>query len=134
VYLEYRLRFRIEPGERPMLKLIPITFLTVALAIPALADHKFEGDTVLKDAQPAGVANKHDKHMKHQVFDLTFDAAGNEYICRTDSDKSMNPMDFVVGSNIHYQVDGKKVKIMTPNNKKVACKLVRVAVAPAAPQ
>jgi signal transduction histidine kinase len=117
-----------------MLKLITVTFLTVVIAIPALADHKFEGDTVLKDSQPAGVANKHDKHMKHQVFDLTFDAAGNEYICRTDSDKSMNPMDFVVGSNIHYQVDGKKVKIMTANNKKVACNLVRVAVAPAAPQ
>jgi signal transduction histidine kinase len=117
-----------------MLKLVTVTFLTVVIAIPALADHKFEGDTVLKDSQPAGVANKHDKHMKHQVFDLTFDAAGNEYICRTDSDKSMNPMDFVVGTNIHYQVDGKKVKIMTANNKKVACNLVRVAVAPAAPQ
>jgi hypothetical protein len=117
-----------------MLKLVPITLLTVALTIPALADHKFEGATVLKDSQPAGVANKRDKHMKHQVFDLTFDAAGNEYICRTDSDKSMNPMDFVVGGNIHYQVDGKKVKIITSNNKKVACNLVRVAVAPAAPQ
>ena len=116
-----------------MLKLAAITFLTALIAIPALADHKFEGDTVLKDSQPAGVANKHDKHMKHQVFDLTFDAAGNEYICRTDSDKSMNPMDFVVGSNIHYQVDGKKVKILTANNKKVNCNLVRVAVAPAPP-
>jgi hypothetical protein len=117
-----------------MRKLTTIVFLTAAMAVPALADHKFEGDTVLKDSQPAGVANKHDKHMKHQVFDLTFDAAGNEYICRTNGDKSMNPTDFVVGSNIHYQVDGKKVKIITPNNKKVACNLVRVAVAPAAPQ
>jgi len=117
-----------------MMKLIPTTLLIAVIAIPALADHKFEGDTVLKDSQPAGVASKHDKHMKHQVFDLTFDAAGNEYICRTNSDKSMNPMDFVVGSSIHYQVDGKKVKIITPNNKKVSCNLVRVAIAPAAQQ
>ena len=117
-----------------MLKLAAITFLTALIAIPALADHKFEGDTVLKDFQPAGVANKHDKHMKHQVFDLTFDATGNEYICRTDSDKSVNPSDFVVGGSVHYQIDGKKVKIVTPNSKKLACKVVRVAVAPAAPQ
>lgn len=46
----------------------------------------------------------------------------------------MNPTDFVVGSGIHYQLDGKKVKITTPNNKKVACNVVRVAVAPAASQ
>jgi hypothetical protein len=117
-----------------MLRFATITLLTAVITIPALADNKFEGDTVLKNSQPAAVANKHDKHMKHQVFDLTFDAAGNEYICRTDSDKSVNPTNFVVGSSIHYQVDGKKVKITTPNNKKVACNVVRVAVAPTAPQ
>ena len=64
-----------------MLKLVTSTFLAVVVTIPAFAAQKFEGDTVLKDSQPAGVANKHDKHMKHQVFDLTFDAGGNEYIC-----------------------------------------------------
>jgi hypothetical protein len=46
----------------------------------------------------------------------------------------MNPTNFVVGGSIHYLIDGKKVKIMTPNNKKVACNVVRVAVAPTAPQ
>jgi hypothetical protein len=117
-----------------MLKLVTSTFLAVVFTIPALAAQKFEGDTILKDSQPAGVASKHDKHMKHQVFDLTFDAGGSEYICRTNSDKSMNPTDFVVGSGIHYLIDGKKVKITTPNDKKVACNVVRVAVAPTAPQ
>lgn len=117
-----------------MLKLVTSTFLAVVFTIPALAAQKFEGDTVLKDSQPAGVANKHDKHMKHQVFDLTFDANGNEYICRTDSDKSMNPTNFVVGASIHYLIDGKKVKITTPNDKKVACNVVRVAVVPTTPQ
>ena len=115
-----------------MRKLAAVTFLSVVMTIPVMADQRLEGDTTLKDSQPAGVANKHDKHMKHQVFDLTFDAAGNEYICRTDGDKSMNPTDFVVGSGIHYELNGKKVKITTPNNKKVGCNVVRVAVAPAA--
>jgi hypothetical protein len=110
-----------------MHKLSTIAFLTVAMTLPAVAA-KVEGNTILKDFQPAGVANKHDKHQKHQVFDLTFDAGGNEYICRTDSDKSVNPTNFVVGSNISYEMDGKKVKFKTADNKKLDCKVVRVAV------
>ena len=114
-----------------MRKLTIFALLAAVTALPALADQKPEGDTVLKDSQPAGVADKHAKHGKHQVFDLTFDATGNEYVCRTSADKSMNPTDFVVGSSIHYVLDGKKVKISTPNNKKVDCNVVRVAVVPA---
>jgi hypothetical protein len=104
-------------------------FFTAGMTLPALAaNSKVEGDTVLKDSQTAGVPNKHDKHQKHQVFDLIFDANGNEYICRTDSDKSMNATEFVVGSRIHYEMNGKKVKIITLDNKKVGCQVVRVAV------
>ena len=114
-----------------MRNLTTFALLAAVIALPAFADQRVEGDTILKDSQPAGVADKHAKHGKHQVFDLTFDAAGNEYICRTNADKSMNPTDFVVGSNIHYALDGKKVKISTPNNKKVDCTVVRVAVVPA---
>lgn len=114
-----------------MRKLTTLALLAAVMALPALADQKVEGDTQLKDLQPAGVADKHAKHGKHQVFDLTFDATGNEYICRTSPDKSVNPTNFVVGSNIHYALDGKKVKISTPNNKKLDCSVVRVAVAPA---
>jgi hypothetical protein len=114
-----------------MHKLTTIAFFTAAMTIPALADLKLEGNTTLKDSQPAGVADKHQKHSKHQVYDLTFDAAGNEYTCRTDPDKSMNATDFVVGAGVHYEIHGKKVKIKTPNDKKVECKVVRVAVSPA---
>jgi hypothetical protein len=117
-----------------MRKLTTIALLAGVMALPALADQKVEGDTLLKDLQPAGVANKHAKHDKHQVFDLTFDATGNEYICRTSTDKSTNATDFVVGSNIHYTIDGKKVKISTANNKKVGCTVMRVAVVPATAQ
>lgn len=117
-----------------MHKLSTIALLTVAMTVPAVAA-KVTGNAILKDFQPAGVANKHDKHQKHQVFDLTFDAGGNEYICRTDSDKSVNPTNFVVGSNVSYEMDGKNVKIQTSDNKKVKCKVVRVAVlSPQQPQ
>jgi signal transduction histidine kinase len=111
-----------------MRKLTTIVLLTAAMAVPALADSKIEGNTILKDWQPAGVADKHQKKSKHQVYDLTFDANGNEYICRTDADKSINVTNFVVGSSVNYEMDGKKVKIKTPQDKKVECKIVRVSL------
>ena len=118
-----------------MRKLTTIVLLAAAMAVPAFAGPKVEGDTLLKDFQPAGVGDKHAKKSKHQVFDLTFDQGGKEYICRTDADKSVNAVNFVVGSSVHYEIDGTKVKIKTPENKKVDCKVVRVAVlSPQQPQ
>jgi hypothetical protein len=98
--------------------------LSVA-AMPALADKKLEGTTTLKDSQPTGTK---DKEHKHQAYDLSFNAEGKGYTCRTDPDKSMNATDFVVGSSVKYEIDGKKVKIKTPEDKQVECKIVRVEV------
>jgi hypothetical protein len=111
-----------------MRKLTTIVLLSAAMAVPALAGQKLAGDTILKDLQPAGVADKHQKHSKHQVFDLTFDAVSNEYICRTNADKSVNVTNFLVGSSVSYEIDGTKVKIKTPQDKKVECKIVRVSL------
>lgn len=105
-----------------------VVLLTAAMAVPAFGGKKLVGDTTLKDFQPAGVGDKHAKKSKHQVFDLTFDDSGKEYICRTDADKSVDATDFVVGSSIHYELDGKKVKVNTPEKKKLECKIVRVAM------
>jgi hypothetical protein len=129
-----RIRHRIRHGGKAMRKLTVVALLAGAMAIPALAGQKVTGNTTLKDLQPAGVADKHAKHSKHQVFDLTFDATGNEYICRTDADKSVNVTNFVVGSSVNYEMDGKKAKITTSNDKKVSCTIVRVAVTPVAPR
>jgi hypothetical protein len=96
--------------------------LLIAIALPASAS-KIEGSTVLKDSQPTGTI---DKEHKHQVYDLSFHASGKLYTCRTDSDDSMNAADFIVGREIKYEIDGKKVKIKTPENKHVECKIVRV--------
>lgn len=98
----------------------------VGLAHPSFAD-KFKADTTLKDNQPAGVKAK---DQKHQVYDLFFDAQGKTYTCRTDSGKSMDATDFVVGSPIHVELDGNKAKLKTAANKKVECEIVRAELLP----
>ena len=96
-----------------------------ALTVPVFGGNKVEGTANLKDLQPYGTK---DKEHKHQAYDLSFNAEGKGYTCRTDPDKSMNATDFVVGSSVKYEIDGKKVKIKTPEDKQVECKIVRVEV------
>lgn len=90
--------------------------------LPAFAEN-FKGSANLKDVQTTGMK---DKNHKHQAYDLFFDTQGKSYTCRTDSNKSMNATDFVVGNQIRYEIDGDKAKIWSPANKKVGCKIVRV--------
>jgi hypothetical protein len=101
----------------------------LSMTLPAAAD-KIKGDTTLKDSQPFGTK---DKEHKHQAYDLSFDGKGKSYTCRTDSGKSMNATDFVVGGQIHFEIDKNKAKIKTPENKQVECKIVRVEQMPATP-
>ena len=107
-----------------------ILALALSATFPALAA-KVKGTTNLKDLQTAGVK---DKEHKHQAFDIFFDAGGKSYTCRTDSDKSMNATDFIVGTALKYELDGNKAKLETPQGKKVECKVVRVEMTPASPQ
>jgi hypothetical protein len=107
-----------------MRKASSFAVLCIALSIltlPTLAE-KIKGDTTLKDSQPYGTK---DKEHKHQAYDLFFDGQGKTYTCRTDPSHSMNATDFVVGGPIHYEINDQKVKIQTPKNKKVDCKIVR---------
>ena len=101
----------------------------VSLTLSSFAD-KIKTDTTLKDCQPHGVK---DKEHKHQVYDLSFDAQGKSYTCRTNSGDSMNATNFVVGSPIHLEIDNNKVKVKTPANKKVECEIVRAEMLPTAP-
>jgi hypothetical protein len=98
------------------------TILLFAITLPASAS-KIEGSTILKDSQPTGTI---DREHKHQAYDLSFQASSKLYTCRTNSDDSMNATDFIVGHEIKYEIDGKKVKIKTPEGKHVECKIVRV--------
>lgn len=105
-----------------MRKLV-LAYALIIMSIPAMADKKLQGTTTLKDSQPVGTP---DKHHKHQAYDLSFATADRAYTCRTDPNKSMNATDFVVGTNVKYEIDGKKAKIRTPEGKQVECKVVRV--------
>jgi len=109
---------------------LALAFLVMAMTVPALADKKLQGTTVLKDSQPAGIKGK---DQKHQAYDLSFSTTDKAYTCRTDPDKSMNATDFVVGSNVKYEIDGNKAKIKTTEGKQVECKIVRVEAVPDTP-
>ena len=106
---------------------LSIAAILIAITISAAAS-KIEGSTTLKDSQPTGTT---DKEHKHQAYDLTFDAQGKSYTCRTNPKKSMNATDFVVGHEIKFEINGDKAKIKTPEKKEVECKIVRVEATPA---
>lgn len=98
--------------------------LLVMVALSAFAGTKDSGSTVLKDVQPAGTpSNKKEK----QQYDLSFASVSKSYTCRTNENKKVNATDFVVGSNVTYQVNGNKGKIKTAAGKHVECTIVRVA-------
>ena len=101
--------------------------LLFATTLPAFAGKKLEGTTTLKDSQPYGTK---DKEHKHQAYDLSFQAQGSDYTCRTDPGKSMNATDFVVGTEMKYKINGNNAEIKTPQDKKDECKIVRVEAVP----
>jgi hypothetical protein len=104
--------------------------LMLFCSLPAMAGDKQKGAATLKDFQPAGTT---DKNQKKQLFDLTFDTAGNEYVCRTKNDDKVKATEWPVGSNITFELDDDKAKLKSDRGKKVECKVVRVeAIKPAA--
>jgi hypothetical protein len=99
--------------------------LPAMFALSAIAGTKETGPTVLKDVQPAGTT---DKHQKHQRYDLIFTStAGREYTCRTGEKTSVKATDFVVGNTVTYEVKDNKGKVKTTSGKQVSCMIVRVA-------
>ncbi len=107
-----------------MRKAISVSFLTMTMAITAAAGSKIEGTTTLKDFQPAGMT---DKEQKNQQYDLSFVALGKQYTCRTIEKKSLKASDFVVGSDLTYEIGGNKGKLKNATGKKVECTVMRVA-------
>jgi hypothetical protein len=103
--------------------------VALCLAGTALAAQKETGTTKLVNVDPAGTT---DKHHKHQQYDFTFDAQTHEYTCRSKEGDKINATDFVVGSNIDYQVKGNKGKVKSTTGKEVNCTIVRVADLPSA--
>lgn len=115
---------------RTMQRLTAITIVGTLAAIFATSAfaEKIKGDTALKDFQPYGTP---DKEHKHQGYELLFSAQDKGYTCRTDPKKSVDATEFIVGSQIHYEIDKNKAKIKTADKKEVECKIVRVEQTPA---
>jgi hypothetical protein len=107
-----------------------IAILIVMFAITASAGSKIEGTTTLKDFQPFGTIDK--KTHKHQQYDLSFAAMGKLYTCRSVEKESLKATDFVVGSDVQYQINGDKGKVKNASGKEVECTVMRVAEVPAA--
>ena len=105
---------------------IIMTFtIGLMLTVSAVAGSKDTGKTTLKDFQPAGTTDK--KH-KNQQYDLSFvTQSGKNYTCRTPEKTKMKATDFVVGSDLSYEVSGNKGKVKTSSGKQVDCTIVRVA-------
>ncbi len=101
-----------------------IALLIISITMTATAGSKIQGTTTLKDFQPAGTTGKDHKNLQ---YDLTFVAAGKEYTCRSNEKKSLNATEYVVGSEVKYQVDGNKGKVKNASGKQIDCTIVRVA-------
>jgi len=107
-----------------MRRWIAVLLMTVVVDLTARAAQKDAGTTTLKDVRPAGTTDTKDK--KKQQFDFIFEASGNHYTCRTGPKTSVKATDFVVGSDVKYQVDGDEGKLKTTAGKQVKCTVVRV--------
>ena len=103
--------------------------LALVFAVNANAGSKDSGKTTLKDLQPAGTT---DEKNKNQQFDFSFTASGKDYTCRTSHKTKIKATDFVVGSELRYELDENKGKLKSSNGKKVECSIVRVANAESA--
>src|ERR1700758_1438816 len=106
-----------------MQRWIAVLLLTIGVLTTSVAK-KDKGTTTLKDVQPAGTTDT--KEKKNQQYDFIFEASGNHYTCRTSPKTSVKAVDFVVGSDVKYEVDGDKGKLKTTAGKEVKCTVVRV--------
>jgi len=106
--------------------------LFFAVCVPFAMAKKDKGATPLKDLQPAGTT---DKENDKQQFDFFFDASGMSYVCRTSHKDEVKATDFVVGTNLTYELDEHEAKLKSSSGKKVKCTIVRVEKqsSPAAP-
>ena len=110
-----------------MRRRIAVLLMAMMSALTASAAKRDTGTTTLKDVQTAGTTDTKDtKDNKNQQYDFIFDASGHHYTCRTSPKNSVKATDFVVGTDVKYEVDGDKGKLKTTAGKEVKCTVVRV--------
>jgi hypothetical protein len=106
-----------------MSKWIAVLLFVIA-SVPFSEAKKVTGSTTVKDLQPAGTTDTKDK--KNQQYDFIFEVSGNRYACRTSPKKSLKATDFVVGSEVKYELDEDKAKLKSTAGKETKCTVVRV--------
>jgi len=107
-----------------MRRWIAVLLLTMACSLTSSAAKKDSGTTTLKDVQPTGTTDK--KEKKKQQYDFVFESSGNHYTCRTNPNTNVKATDFVVGSEVKYEVNGNKGELKSTSGKEVKCTVVRV--------
>jgi hypothetical protein len=119
-----------------MRRLNGVLFLVLMCAITAAAGNKDSGTTTLKNLEPAGTPGTQGKKNKKtkQQFDFSFEASGKIYTCRTSEKTTVSATDFVVGSNVNYEIDGDNGKLKSAAGKQVKCTIVRVENISSSPQ
>ena len=106
-----------------MRKSMMVVVLVLMVALAVSAGNKSKGTTTLKDLQPAGMTSKDNKN---QIYDFMFTTNGNDYVCRTNRDAKIKATDFVVGSDMKYEIDEDSAKLKSATGKEAKCKIVRV--------
>lgn len=114
-----------------MRNLSRLLFFGLLCAATALAGSKEAGKATLKNLQTVGTMDKKDKH---QQFDFSFEASGKSYTCRSAPGKSVKATDYVVGSDLTYEIKGDSGKLKNSSGKEVKCTIVRVEGISAAPR
>jgi hypothetical protein len=78
----------------------------------------------LKDLQPVGSATKKQKKLQYDFF---LDTGNHEYTCRSKLGATVKPTEFVVGSDMQFEINGQNGQVTSPEGKKAKCSIVRVA-------
>ena len=112
------------------MRTIMIFAMGLTLTVTAVAGSKDTGKTTLKDFQPAGTTDKKHKNLQYDLSFVT--QSGKDYTCRTKENTKIKATDFVVGSDMTYEVNGNKGKVKVSSGKNVDCTVVRVANAQSA--
>ena len=110
------------------MRYVYLAALLFVVCVPFAMAKKEKGTTSLKDVQPAGTT---DKNNKNQQFDFSFDASGMTYVCRTSHKTQVKATDFIVGTNLTYELDEHEGKLKNTSGKQVKCTVVRVEKLPA---
>jgi hypothetical protein len=106
-----------------MRDLTSVLLAVLLCTLTAMAAKKDSGSTTLKDLEPVATTGKQNKN---QQYDFSFESSAKRYVCRTSPKTSIKATDFVVGTELKYEINGNKGELKSSSGKEVKCTVVRV--------